>query len=250
MATYKLTISYDGTQYSGWQTQSNALSIQHVVSDKLAMLVGDPALNLIGSGRTDAGVHAEAQVAHFKCDKELDLFKFLVSINGVLPKDIRVVHIEQVEDGFHARYGAIGKEYHYYIHLDRIMNPFRRLYSWHFVQKLDLNLLERGCHHFIGIHDFTSFSNEAHKGAVSRNPVRHLKRLDCISVPGGIRLEFEGDGFLYKMVRNIVGTLVKVASGAIPLESIPLIFEAKNRSYAGPSAPSRGLFLVNVKYAE
>lgn len=248
MLTYKLTISYDGTVYSGWQIQSNALSIQQIIRDKLALLTQISDLNLVGSGRTDAGVHAAGQAAHFRCEKKLDIFRFLHSLNALLPKDIRILSMGLVDNEFHARYSAIGKEYHYCIHLDRVMDPFRRHYCWHFHQPLDIGLLQIAAPLFIGTHDFTSFSNETHKGPASRNAVRHLTRLDCCQVKGGIRLEFEGDGFLYKMVRNIVGTMVQVASGIRHIEEIPLIFAAKDRCAAGPAAPSQGLFLFNVKY--
>ena len=165
-----------------------------------------------------------------------------VSLNGLLPHDIRIVNIETVPDDFHARYSAIGKTYHYHLHLDRIINPFKRFYSTHVLHEVDLSLLKTACTFFIGTHDFTSFANEAKKGSASRNPIKHSKRLDLIEEPGGIRLEFEGHGFLYKMVRNIVGTLLDVCSHRFTIEEISEMFEAKDRRRAGKTAPPEGLF--------
>lgn len=248
MHCYKLLITYDGTHYNGWQIQPNAPSIQEHLQNALKVLLKKTEVSLIGSGRTDAGVHAYGQVAHFKHEEQMDLEKLLFGLNGIIPRDIRVKTIEEVPLNFHAQYSAIGKEYHYHLYLDRIMDPFRRLYSWHVHKRLDLDLLAQAAPLFCGTHDFTSFANEAHAGSASRNPVRTLYRLDLIPVDGGIRLEFEGDGFLYKMVRNIVGTLVDVASHKRPIEDISMIFESKDRRCASKAAPPQGLFLMRVNY--
>ncbi len=247
MYAYKLIIAYDGTCYSGWQIQPNASSIQQVLQNVLKILLRT-SVPVIGSGRTDAGAHAYGQVAHFKHTQFLDLSRFLLSLNGILPRDIRIKKIEPVSLDFHAQYSAIGKEYHYYLHLDPVMDPFRRLYCWHIHQKIDLDTLVKGSTYFVGTHDFTSFANEAHTGSAAHDPIRTLYRLDIKNIEEGVRFEFEGDGFLYKMVRNIVGTLVEAASGKRPLEEIQTILEMKDRRRAGIAAPSRGLFLVRVDY--
>jgi len=248
MQCYKLTLAYDGTRYSGWQIQPNAPSIQQHLQEVLAMLLGEKQIAVIGSGRTDGGVHALNQVAHFKTARECDLNRLLLSLNALLPHDIRVKKLEMAPLRFHSQYSAIGKEYHYQLYLERVMDPFRRLYSWHVLRPLDLPLLKEAMPLFLGTHDFTSFANEPQKGSVSKNPVRTLRRLDFCAMEGGGRLEFEGDGFLYKMVRNIVGTLVEIAFHRLLIPQILSIFQARDRRLAGRAAPPQGLFLVKVDY--
>lgn len=248
MHCYKLLISYDGTHYSGWQIQPNANSIQQHLQEALQKILGYPSPPIAGSGRTDAGVHALGQVAHFKMEHEVNERRLCASFNGLLPQDIRVKYVEQVPLSFHSRYSAIGKEYHYHIYLDRVMDPFRRLYCWHLLRHLDLEVLQEGAQLFVGTHDFTSFANEAHAGSAAHDAVRTLYRLEMYPILGGFRLEFEGDGFLYKMVRNIVGTLVDVASSKKTLEDIPRLFSVKDRRQASQAAPAKGLFLMRVDY--
>lgn len=250
MHCYKITLAYEGTRYSGWQIQPNAPSIQQHLQEALSAFNGGSSVTVIGSGRTDAGVHALNQVAHFKIEHSIDPGRLLLALNGMLPRDIRIKKIEMVHNHFHAQYDAIGKEYHYHLFLDRIMDPFRRSYAWHVLRRIDPDLLMRGAILFKGTHDFTSFANEAHAGTAAKDPVRTLFRLDICPEAGGLRLEFEGDGFLYKMVRNIVGTLVDIASGRLALEEIEAIFEAKDRRRAAGAAPAHGLFLVRVDYPE
>lgn len=244
---YKLILSYDGTHYSGWQIQNNAVTIQLLVQNALSTILRD-AIAVIGSGRTDAGVHALAQTAHFSTLVQFEDFQLLASLNGLLPRDIRALHVEQVPLEFHARYSARAKIYRYHLQLSPTCNPFRRLYSLHLPYHLDLALLQAALSEFIGKRDFTSFSNESHCGGALRNPVRTLNRLQLFEEEGGIYLEFEADGFLYKMVRNITGTLIDVARGKLALESIPAIFAAKDRRRASPPAPAHGLFLVKAIY--
>lgn len=248
MQCFKLTIAYDGTAYSGWQIQPNAPSIQQLIQEALGLLIKDEKIVVIGSGRTDAGVHALNQIAHFKTSEQITANRLLLALNGLLPRDIRIKKAENVPLNFHSQYDAIGKEYHYHLFLERVMDPFRRLYCWHLLKKLDINLLGEAAKVFVGKHDFTSFANEPHAGSVSKNPVRTIRRLDLFLTEGGIRLEFEGDGFLYKMVRNIVGTLVAVASGRLSISEVISIFEAKDRRMAPGAAPPQGLFLVRVDY--
>jgi tRNA pseudouridine38-40 synthase len=247
MYKYKLYITYDGTNYGGWQIQSNATAIQTLIENALKIITRHPIF-IVGSGRTDAGVHALGQVAHFESPEELDPYRLLASLNGLLPEDIRILEIQDAAPDFHARYSAKGKIYHYHLHLDRILNPFKRLYSYHVLHKVDLPLLKETCKLFIGTHDFTSFANEATEGSAAKNPVRTISRVQVVEEDGGVRLEFEGDGFLYKMVRNIAGTLLDVSYGKIPIEDIPSIFAAKDRRKAGKAAPAHGLFLVKVHY--
>jgi tRNA pseudouridine38-40 synthase len=249
MHCYKLLIAYDGTSYSGWQIQPNGPSIQEHIQNALRIILRNSFISVIGSGRTDSGVHAKGQVAHFKTEQSIDVQKVLWSLNGLLPVDIRIKQLEEVSTDFHAQYDAIGKEYHYSLSLDRVADPFTRLYGWHISGRLDQDLLQEGIKHFIGTHDFTSFTNEQHAGSAAKNPVRTLYRLDIVPNEGGICLEFEGNGFLYKMVRNIVGTLVCVGIGKMKASEIPIIFEARDRKRTPSAAPPHGLCLMKVYYS-
>lgn len=248
MHNYKLVVSYDGTNYSGWQIQSNSRSIQELLEKAVATYLGEPHVSVIGSGRTDAGVHALRQVAHFHAEKSVEIRRLHYSLNGLLPPDIRVQSVEEVPLFFHSQRSALGKEYHYFLHTQEVADPFRRLYSWHVRRALCSHLLQESALLFCGTHDFTSFTNEAHVGAASRNPVRTLYRLQPCPTEQGWRLEFFGNGFLYKMVRNIVGFVVEVASHQRPLSDISLVLAAKDRRLAGMAAPAHGLFLANVEY--
>jgi tRNA pseudouridine38-40 synthase len=244
---YKLTLAYDGTNFSGWQVQPHAESIQEIIQ-KAIHLITRETVCLIGSGRTDAGVHALAQVAHFRSHVDIDLQAFFRSINGILPYDIRLLQVERATLDFHAQRSAKGKIYHYNICLDPIVMPFERLYVYQERKKVDLHLLEEACKRFVGEHDFSSFANSQHHGACSKNPVRTIYRLDAVKTTSGVRLEFEGNGFLYKMVRNIVGMLLEVSTGKRSIHEIDVLFTAKDRRLAPKSAPARGLFLVKVIY--
>ncbi len=247
--TYRLVLSYDGTDFSGWQIQPNGVSIQELIQKAIATLLREP-ISVVGSGRTDAGVHALAQVAHFRTSVAFDIGKFLASVNGMLPWSIRVFACEQVRSDFHACHSASGKEYHYHLTLDRVQSPFHRLYRWHIRRRIDTQILQAAADQFVGTHDFTSFANEAHKGSASKDPVRTLRRVDVKTEVDGVRIEFEGDGFLYKMVRNIVGTMIEVAACKTPLDHIITCLKAHDRRVAGHAAPAHGLFLVKVTYPE
>jgi tRNA pseudouridine38-40 synthase len=247
MTKYKMTIAYDGTNYGGWQVQPNALSIQACIEQILSILLRTPT-SIVGSGRTDAGVHALGQTAHFMTEGPIDLSRTIASLNGMLPKDIRILEIIPVDEDFHARYKAIAKTYHYRLHLDKVPDPFKNRYAYHVPHPVDLALLSETASAFPGTHDFTSFANEATRGTAAKDPIRTLYRLGLTHESGGIRLEFEGDGFLYKMVRNIVGTLLDVCAGKIDKDQIPMILSAKDRKVAGRAAPPHGLYLVAVKY--
>jgi tRNA pseudouridine38-40 synthase len=247
---YKLTISYDGTQYSGWQVQTEkVLSIQSLIQKALELLLREK-ISLIGSGRTDAGVHALAQVAHFSTSSSFEDRKLLHSLNSILPKDIRIEKIESVDSHFHARYSALGKTYHYHLHLGPTLNPFQRLYALHIRYPLDIPLLKQAAKCFLGTHDFSSFANDAKRGSAAKNAIRTLYRLDIFQEKDSLRMEFEGTGFLYKMVRNIVGTLLEIARGKMKLEDLPHLFFSKDRRQAPQAAPALGLFLVKVNYSK
>lgn len=245
---YKLLIAYDGTHYGGWQRQSNSPCIQAFIEDVLKRILQKP-ITLIGSGRTDAGVHALAQVAHFSCDAAIPLEKTLASLNALLPADIRILSLEPVSDSFHARYSATGKIYHYRLHLGATIDPFKRRYAYHVPHSVDTQLLKKAATYFVGTHDFSAFANKASQGSAANNAVRTLFRLDIVEEEGGLRLEFEGNGFLYKMVRNIVGTLLDVCANKIALHNIPELIQLKDRKKTGRAAPPHGLHLIAVYYA-
>ena len=244
---YKMILSYDGTRYGGWQVQPNALTIQELLQNNIGVILRQPVA-LVGSGRTDAGVHALGQAAHFHTEQELDLFRFLHALNGLLPPDIRVHRVEPAPLDFHAQYSAIGKSYWYYLHLDKVENPFYRLYRWHVRHKISKEILREAAQYFVGRRDFTSFANEGHRGTAAHDPVRTVTRFEVAEEEGGVRLEIEADGFLYRMVRNIVGTLLEAAAGQRDPAEIPQIFAAKDRRRAGQAAPAHGLFLHKVFY--
>lgn len=246
---YKVTLAYDGTHYHGWQIQSNGIAIQEILQTKIQQ-VTQTDTHLIGAGRTDTGVHAKGQVAHFVVKAPLNLFRLQHALNRLLPADIRIAEIVEVPITFHARYSATGKIYHYHLHLEKNRDPFVHHYSWHIREYVDLDLLRMAAQLFIGSHDFTTFANDCLRGAAARDAVRSIYRLDVVVQEGGVRLEFCGNGFLYKMVRNIVGTLVSVAIGKLPISEIPRLFAAKDREQAGKGAPPQGLFLMHVNYPE
>jgi tRNA pseudouridine38-40 synthase len=243
---YRMCIAYDGTRYSGWQIQPTSDSIQGVIEHALQTLLKEP-VRLIGAGRTDAGVHALGQVAHFTIPAHLECPRIIYALNGMLPYDIRIQELTPTLDSFHAQYGARTKEYHYHIWIEKTMNPFLRLYRYHFHDtRFQLPLLQEGIKYFIGTHDFATFAN---LGGSVKSSVRTIYRISLHPQEGGFRLEFEGNGFLYKMVRNIVGTLLEVSIGKKQLSAINTLLEAKDRRYAGPAAPAKGLFLVKINYS-
>lgn len=244
---YRLTISYDGSSYSGWQIQPCAITVQKTIQDAIGIYLKS-VVYVIGAGRTDAGVHAYGQSAHFHTECLFDIEKFIYAVNGILPFSIRILNVTEVSPAFHSRYSAIAKEYHYRLCLAQFQSPFDKLYSWHIRRKVDANFLKEATTLFVGTHDFTSFTNEANRGSAAKNAVRTIYRLEVVKEREGVRLEFEGDGFLYKMVRNIVGTVVEVALGKRRIEQIAEIFAAKDRRLASASAPAHGLYLMQVIY--
>lgn len=246
---YKLIIAYDGTSYCGWQVQKTGLSIQYLVQTALEKLLQHP-ISLTGSGRTDAGVHASGQTAHFDTDELVEPLRLRLGINALLPVDIRILEVIEVPSDFHARYSAFSKIYHYHLHLDSIADPFTHPYR-HIVRgPCDVNLIKKAVPHLIGTHDFTSFANHANKGSAANGAIRTLYRLDLIEQKGGVRLEFEANGFLYKMVRNITGLLLRVGAKKISPEKVADIILAKSRQSPFKPAPAQGLFLHEVCYGK
>jgi tRNA pseudouridine38-40 synthase len=244
---YKLTISYDGTNYFGWQNQPDKVTIQSSIQDALFKIFSKKII-IFASGRTDSKVHAKKQIAHFEIEQDIDIDKTKYRLNSVLNLDIRILKIEKADPSFHARFSCKKKIYHYHICLNEVIDPFFRLYSYKPKEKIDIDLLKKAAKYFIGKKDFSSFANKKNFGAAKNNPIKNLMRISVVKTSYGIRLEFEADGFLYKMVRNIVGTLIDVASKKLPIEEIDNIFKAKDRRKASKAAKANALFLEDVIY--
>jgi tRNA pseudouridine38-40 synthase len=247
--TYKLIVAYDGTNFSGWQVQQGVESVQGTIEQGILQITQEETRGT-GAGRTDAGVHAQGQVAHLHLNKTWQPDTLLKALNGVLSSTIRIRSAEIASDDFHAQKSAIKKEYHYHIILDPVLLPFDRLYTWHYRKRLDISLLKAAAQKFIGTHDFKAFANASGLGNGPKTSIRTLYRLDIVEQKGGFRFEFEGSGFLYKMVRNIVGMIMAVATQRRSLQDIDEVFLSKDRTLAEPSAPPQGLFLMKVMYTD
>lgn len=244
MPKYRLTLAYDGTDFHGWQVQSEGSTVQGTLEAVFERCFHTP-LRVIGAGRTDTGVHAAGQVAHVTLPEPMEPTALQRMLNGNLPPTIRIHNVERVEESFHAQISAKRKIYHYHLWLEGPLDPLLRHYRTHLPYSICVERLKKAAALFVGTHDFTTFANV---GTKTKSAVRTLLRLDIVPQQGGIRLEFEGTGFLYKMVRNITGTLLEVASGKRPLEDIPRLLDAKDRRRAGVAAPPQGLIMVSVAY--
>ncbi len=242
-----MTIVYDGTSFAGWQKQPHSISIQESIESALHTITKEH-VRLIASGRTDAGVHAKGQVAHFSLKTPYPKKRLFRSLNGLLPPSIRILVVEQAKEGFHAQKSALSKEYHYHLCLQEVVLPFDRPYVWHCRYKLDLDLFSESATHFIGTHNFKAFANERGRGNRPKSYERTISRLSVTDTEIGACIEFEGNGFLYKMVRNITGMMVAVASGKYALSDIKKIIASEDRRKAPHAAPAQGLFLMKVTY--
>jgi tRNA pseudouridine38-40 synthase len=240
----KLTLEYEGTNYLGWQVQPRGATVQGVIEEKLSLLTG-AAARLICAGRTDAGVHAACQVAHFRTESRMPVRSFQKALNSLLPSDIAVLKAEEVGEDFHAR-RAERKVYEYRILNQRVRRVFSRLYAWHLPQKLDVEAMNEAAQFLVGEHDFSAFRSV---GTPTRTAVRAVIRAGWKRRRDGILLfEIEGTGFLKQMVRAIVGTLAEVGRGKIAPDAFHVILESKDRKQAGPTAPPHGLCLKKVIY--
>ena len=245
MRNVRITIEYDGTQYHGWQVQPNAVSIQEVLEAKLGTIIQEK-VNVIASGRTDAGVHAIGQVAHFHTESSLDLSNIQRGLNSLLPDDIVIKEIYEAQKDFHARYSATSKIYRYIIFNEKFPSALYRHFSWFIPFTLDLSEMGKAARCLSGRHDFSSFKAS---GCNSHNPVREVFHVSLGKDEKNFTyFDIEANGFLKQMVRNIVGTLVDVGTGKIRKDDFEAIFHSKDRTKAGKTAPPQGLFLVKVKY--
>ena len=241
----RLTLAYDGSLYHGWQVQQNAPTLQAIVEDRLERLLGLP-VRIFASGRTDAGVHAIEQVAHFTTSSHMEPETLRKGMNALLPEDILVKKAVYVEADFHARYSVKSKVYEYRILNAEAPDIFMRDYVWHIRRRLDIDAMRRCLSALVGCHDFSSFKSA---GSGNTNPVRTMLRAELQSGDDRLlRIIMEADGFLRHMVRNIVGTLAEVGRGKLNATRFVEILESRDRRQAGPKAPARGLFLMAVKY--
>ena len=247
---FKLTIAYDGTGYEGWQVQKIGTGVQEKVENALAKLFpSGPRLH--SSSRTDTGVHALGMVAHFEVPKtefKMPIRKLALAVNAWLPHDIRVVSANQVSQDFHARFQATGKQYRYFVWNHTSMNPLLRTTAWHVTRPLDVKAMRAAAKLFVGKHDFQSFA--ASSGYERTTTVRTLTRCDLKRSGSQFTFIIEGDGFLYKMCRGIVGTIVQAGLGKFPPSEIKPMLEKKDRRIAGMTAPACGLVLWKVFYAK
>lgn len=248
MPRYKAVIAYDGTNYSGFQIQDNGNTVQAELEKTLKKFNNGQAVTVFASGRTDAGVHAEGQVIHFDFPQKRDEEKFRHALDTQSPADIAVCSVEEVAADFHARYDAVEKTYHYYVDLGKPRNPFRRQYAAYYTYPLDVSKMEQAIKDFEGTHDFSAFCAT---GTIIENKVRtiHEAKMEYVN-EREIRFTFRGDGFLYKMVRIMVGTLLRIGQGLIDPTAIPGIIASGERDRAGLTAHPEGLYLMNVKYTE
>ena len=247
---FKLTIQYDGTEFHGWQMQGELRTVQGELTKAVSLIEGCGVV-VHGSGRTDAGVHAEGQVASVSLQKTITPEKLRAAINGNVGKDLRVMDAQVVADDFHARYSALGKTYLYRVVNGPVMSPFWLRYAHHEVRALDLDLMNQSANLFLGLHDWTAFSS-AQSDAETRN-----RTITALTVSGHwderagcqvIKMTVSADGFLRYMVRSIVGTLLSVGRGEIDFSLVQRAIDEGDRSLVGATAPACGLTLLSVRY--
>lgn len=247
MKNIALTLSYWGAPFLGWQKTAAGPSIEDCLEQALERILRHP-VKLQAASRTDAGVHAQGQVINFFTDNPIELPLLQRALNGTVPKTIGVVRIEEKPEPFHPTLDAKRKEYHYQMCTCQVQLPFYRHTSWHFPRLLDLSAMEQGAGILLGTHDFSSFCNA--RAAWDKDPICTLETIEISSLEAG-RFHFRiiGDHFLYKMVRNLIGTLAYVGCRLLSAQDIPAILASKERSKAGITAPSHGLCLHEVHYA-
>ncbi|HLR79873.1 MAG TPA: tRNA pseudouridine(38-40) synthase TruA [Bacillota bacterium] len=242
----KCTISYDGTNFYGFQIQPKLRTVQGELEKALMKLHKGDDVSLQASGRTDKGVHAIGQVVHFETAYTIPEAHWKKALNRLLPGDVYIKEIQEVPSHFHARYSALDKEYHYLVWNTYEPDVFRRNYVYHFPYALDLRAMQEACHYLQGEHDFTSFSST--QATVKGSKIRHLYEVRCEKNGHEIRFIFRGNGFLYRMVRIMVGTLLEIGQGKRNPADIPHLLEQKDRRLVGKTAPARGLYLYHVNY--
>ena len=246
MRNIKLIIEYDGKEYNGWQKQKNKLNIQGEIEKAIETIIGEE-IELIASGRTDAGVHSLGQTANFKTESTIQIEKIPIAINSQLKKSIRIKSAEEVEENFHSRYNCKRKTYRYTINNSEQGSAIYRNLEYHMPQKLNFEEMKKAIKYFEGEHDFKAFKAS---GTSSKSTVRTIYKAEVKQDGERIIIELTGNGFLYNMVRIISGTLLEVGLGKIRPYQIKEIIESKDRENAGRTLPSQGLYLVRVEYDE
>jgi len=242
----RLILAYDGTPFAGWQSQSHRNTIQDHVERAFERILGRQ-IRVHGAGRTDAGVHALAQCAHADLPNNyLSTARWIEALNALLPPAIRVLRCQYVSNDFHARLSAKGKIYRYRIWLAPVLPPFEYGQAWHILRPIDHNVLKRAAKQFVGTHDFAGFA--ANRGKQEKSTVRTIYSVRVRQKGRCVTIEFDGDGFLYKMVRLIVGSLVKCALGKMRIEDVVTRLNSGQVGSARFAAPAEGLFLVRVRY--
>lgn len=241
----RLLIAYDGTRYQGWQRQKESPTLQGTIEDILFKITQRP-VSLLGAGRTDSGVHAWGQVASFKTNSKMPLSKIEAALSALLPKDILIRQVSEVDPRFHARFSSKAKIYDYLIFNHPLPPLFFRHYIWFLREPLDRDLIQAGLTLLVGEQDFSSFQTQ---GSAVAHPVRTLYQAALLPGPwGSMKLRFKANGFLRHMVRNMVGTLIRVGLKRISLKELQEIINSRDRSRAGEMAPPQGLFLRKVLY--
>ena len=250
MRNLKLTLSYDGSEFAGWQVQPNTPTIQGTLASAIGRITGEKVLPQ-GSGRTDAGVHALAQVVTFVTESSVPPANFVKALNDILPSAIRVSDVEEVAPEFHARHCALKKTYRYRIYRAAICPPFLARYVWHYPFPLEEPAMVRAAGAVVGEHDFTSFAAADPERGRDGVPVSNLRTVFSSQwerQADELIYTVTGSGFLHHMVRNLVGTFILVGKGTLDPASVAKILDARTRSAAGATAPASGLYLVNVEY--
>lgn len=245
MRNIKLTLQYDGTGYSGWQVQKNSRSIQEVIEKRLAVILGEK-VKVTGSGRTDSGVHARGQIANFKTRLKIPLKNIQMALNSALPKDIVVSHIDEAPLNFDSQRSAKAKTYRYTVVNGDFCDPFIRRYAARYFYSLDIPLMRSASRYLLGRHDFRAF--KTNDGMGEKNTVRTVKEIRIKKDGNIVYFDVKADGFLYNMVRNIAGTLIEIGRGKMKDDFIKAILKKKDRKLCGPTAPAKGLCLLNVEY--
>lgn len=246
MRNLKVIISYDGTAYHGYQSQDNAITVQDVIEATIFKVTGIPS-KIYGCSRTDTGVHAKVFVFHFHTTSPIPCSGFIKAMNNLLPRDIAVLSCEEVDESFHSRFDAIGKEYQYFFNTSPIRNVFTRHHALHYPYPINLPLLEKACEKFIGTHDFAAFCTAEAKAQL-HTTVRTITHASILKQDDNLIFIVRGTGFLHNMVRILAGTLVYINENKLSLDDIDMAYTTLDRKYAGKTLPPHGLYLTKVFY--
>jgi len=246
MKTFRITVAYDGTAYAGWQVQLDAATVQGVLERAAERLNGAPA-RILGSGRTDAGVHARGQAARFRTPRELEAAQVPHALNAFLPEDVVVHAAVEVDPDFHPIRDARSKHYRYTFRVSEYPDPFDRRYVLRLPDAPDVDAMKRAAGMLVGEHDFAGFEKS---GSPRESTRRHLSRLDLVTRGTYIHVDLVADGFLYGMARNVSGTLLRIGQGGLRPDDLPEGLATRSRAIAGPCLPAHGLCLVGVEYPQ